>query len=78
MTDYRRRYVPNAVYFFTVVTYERRKFLASVLARSCLRQAIRHVRKRWPFQVVAMVLLPDHLHNLWQLPKDDVNFGLHN
>jgi len=73
--DYRRRYVPGGCYFFTVVTFERRPFLTSDLARACLRAAWTEVRRHHPFQVLALCLLPDHLHCLWQLPEKDVDFS---
>ena len=37
-------------------------------ARSCLRQAIQVVQQRYPFDIPAIVLLPDHLHALWTSP----------
>ena len=29
-----------------------------------------------PFKTIAMVVLPDHLHAMWELPDDDANFSL--
>lgn len=75
MADYRRWYVAGGTYFFTVVTQDRRRFLATDLARSCLRDAIETVRAKWPFEIVAWVLLPDHLHCVWQLPRGDQRFS---
>jgi putative transposase len=31
-------------------------------------------RQRWPFRIEAMVLLPDHLHANWSLPRGDTNY----
>jgi REP element-mobilizing transposase RayT len=75
MTDYRRSIFCGGTYFFTVVTYNRVCFLTDDLARMCLRSAWRHVRGTWPFEVIALCLLPDHLHCLWQLPEDDNDFS---
>ena len=76
MSDYRRWYVPGGTFFFTVVTYQRRRFLTTDLARQCLREAIDHVRQTRPFTVVAIVLLPEHLHAVWSLPPGDSNYSV--
>jgi putative transposase len=60
MPNYRRYYVAGGTYFFTVVTYRRRRILTSDLARACLHDAIEKIRNKWPFEIVATVLLPDH------------------
>ena len=75
MADYRRCYVPGGSYFFTVVTERRAVILANALAQECLREAIRHCRQRLPFQVDALVMLPDHLHTIWTLPNDDCDYS---
>lgn len=75
MSDYRRYTVPGAVVFFTVVTHERRRFLTDPLATRCLREAFRVVRSRYPFEMPAIVLLPDHLHAIWVLPSGDSNYA---
>jgi putative transposase len=36
-----------------------------------LRAALRAVLAQWPFEVVAAVILPDHLHFIWALPPGD-------
>jgi putative transposase len=75
MSEYRRYYVPGGTYFFTVVTYQRRPILIDTPARACLREALASVRDRWPFTIVAMVLLPNHLHAVWTLPFSDANYS---
>ena len=76
MSDYRRNYVPGGTYFFTVVTYKRRYMLVDELARSCLHEAIAEIRAKWPFDIVAIVLLPDHWHTVWTLPRGDDRYSL--
>jgi putative transposase len=61
MSDYRRYYVAGGTYFFTLVTHERRPILATDLARKCLHDAIATVQAARPFEIPAIVLLPDHL-----------------
>jgi putative transposase len=62
MTDYHRADWEGGYYFFTVVTYDRRPFLTEPLARQCLRSAWKETRERSCFEVIAVCLLPDHLH----------------
>jgi putative transposase len=76
MPDYRRWYVPGGTFFFTVVTLSRRPILVSDVARCCLREAIAEVQLKWSFDLVAIVLLPDHLHTVWTLPPGDTRYPI--
>jgi len=76
MPNYVRWRENGARYFFTVVTYRRRRLFEDSLARQFLRQAFVEERRRRPFDMFACVLLPDHLHCLWTLPIDDDAFPL--
>jgi putative transposase len=75
MADY-RRYFLRGTYFFTLVTQGRAEFLCDDVARPILRNALRECRARWPFVIVAIVLLPDHLHTLWSLPEGDAAYPI--
>jgi putative transposase len=76
MPDYRRWHVPGGTFFFTVVTCNRRRFLTEERARNSLRRAIETVRMTMPFEITAMVLMPDHLHAVWSLPIGDDSYPL--
>jgi putative transposase len=76
MSNYRRPYVNGGTYFITQVTYQRQPWLCSDIGRMALREAIQHVRKTYPFQIDAIVLLPGHFHTLWTLPETDGDFSL--
>jgi putative transposase len=76
MTSYRRAQFEGGYYFFTVVTLKRRTFLTDELARACLRAAWEETRRRSYFEVVALCLLPDHIHCIWKLPEGDRDFSL--
>ncbi len=76
MKRLRRNYVHVGTYFFSLVTHERRPILTTDLARRCLREAIQHQQARRPFKLCAIVLLPDHLHTIWQLPPGDCDYSL--
>jgi putative transposase len=41
-----------------------------------LREAIRYTRARHPFEIDAVVVLPDHLHAIWTLPQGDSDYAL--
>jgi putative transposase len=75
MSRYRRNYVPGGTYFFTVVTRGRRPILTDELSRLFLRNAISDVRSKRPFEIVAWVLLPEHLHTIWTLPPRDDDYS---
>ena len=75
MTQYRRVFQPGGTFFFTVVTYQRKPILTSRRSRNLLRTAFQYVRKKRPFDVTAIVLLPDHLHTVWTLPPGDSDYS---
>jgi len=74
MPRYRRASTPGGTYFFTVVTYRRRKILIEPESRVILRKVIKEVKQRYPFTIEAWILLPDHLHSIWTLPPGDNDY----
>jgi putative transposase len=75
MSDYRRWRVAGGTYFFTLVTHERRPFLTTRVARRALWRAFRSVRRKRPFELIAVVLLPDHLHVVCAMPSGDADYS---
>ena len=75
MTEYRRLFIPGGSYFFTVVTYQRRPVFNEPRHVDLLREAFKHIMESKPFTIDAIVILPDHLHCLWQLPENDDDFS---
>ncbi len=75
MSNYRRAYVPGGVYFFTVVTYNRTPWFNNEGHIDILRDSFYHIMEKRPYQIDAIVVLPDHLHCIWQLPPDDSDFS---
>src|SRR6188768_1685114 len=75
MSDYRRWYQPGGTSFFTVVTCRRFRLFEDERARSLLGEVMRLIRVELPFETVAIVLLPDHLHAVWTLPPGDEDFS---
>ena len=74
MVDYRRNRVPGGTYFFTVNLLDRRSCLL-VEQVDLLREVVRAVKRRRPFQIDAWVVLPDHLHAVWTLPEGDADYS---
>lgn len=74
MSNYHRAR-DGRLYFFTLTTEQRRPLLTQPELRSALRQAIEQVRQRYPFVIHAWVLLPEHLHCIWELSDDDGDYG---
>ncbi|MGH8500536.1 MAG: REP-associated tyrosine transposase [Methylococcales bacterium] len=72
MSNYRRAWVPGGTYFFTVNLLERRRCLL-VEHIDALRAAFRDAYRARPFEIIAIVILPDHLHCVWRLPEGDAD-----
>jgi len=75
MSNYRRHYQKGGLYFFTVVTWNWQPIFHEIKNVEMLRQTFRSVIARRPFTVDAIVVLPDHLHCIWQLPEEDNNYS---
>jgi putative transposase len=76
MPEYRRIKQPGGTFFFTVVTFDRKPILTTPESRPIFRKAWKDVQVKHPFQTLAICLLPDHLHTIWQLPEGDTNYAL--
>ena len=75
MVMYRRNIIPGGRYFFTVTLLDRAsRLLIERIAE--LRDAFRAVRAQRPYTMDAVVVLPDHLHCVVQLPEGDTDFTL--
>ncbi len=57
---YRRMYVAGHAFFITVVTYERNPILVDNI--ELLRECFADVKKKFNFEIDAIVILPDHFH----------------
>lgn len=74
MPNYRRLYIPGGTYAFTLALADRS---SDLLVRHIqnLREGWRSVAQDWPFDTVAVCVLPDHLHMLITLPEGDHRFS---
>lgn len=75
MPNYRRAWHPGGTYFFTVNLLERSGNHLLVKHITELRESIRSVKVTHPFTIHAMVVLPDHLHCVIELPQGDGDFA---
>jgi putative transposase len=73
MMRYRRANVAGGTYFFTVNLADRS---TDTLVRHVdeLREVINNVKQKHPFSMLAMVVLPEHLHAIWRLPPEDADY----
>ncbi len=75
MADYRRVFVKGGIFFFTVVTYHRAPIFKNEPEIILLKECIKKIMHNYPFRINAIVVLPDHIHSIWTLPENDLNFS---
>jgi putative transposase len=74
VVHYRRNQLPGGTYFFTVTLADRQSHALTENIKH-LRATFRRVMIVQPFEIVAMVVLPEHLHTIWTLPPDDADYA---
>ena len=75
MPNYLRNWRPGATYFFTVNLLERGGNDLLIRHVDALRDAVRTTRAERPFEILAWVVLPDHMHAIWVLPDGDADYS---
>jgi putative transposase len=76
MSSYKRLYVKNGLYFFTVITKGRKPYLHREPVLNQLRHAFRLTKLRYPFKTICYCILPDHMHFIWKLPGNEQNYSI--
>ncbi len=66
---------PGGTFFLTIVTYERTPLFADRVNAALLRSVVAAVKRERPFAIPGAVILPDHLHFMWELPAGDGDFS---
>jgi putative transposase len=74
MPNYRRALVPGGCWFFTVNLLDRRQTLL-VDHVEMLRSAVSATQLKYPFEINAIVILPDHIHAILARPEGDTDFS---
>lgn len=72
--QYQRSQTHGGTYFFTVNLCDRGSRLLTTHIET-LRHALRTVRQTQPFRIVAWVVLPEHMHAIWEMPPDDNDYS---
>ncbi|WP_028315322.1 REP-associated tyrosine transposase [Desulfatibacillum aliphaticivorans] len=72
---YRRVKIKGGAYFFTVVTHQRSPIFSSEQNIKILKESFKCVMVDRPFVIDAYVILPDHMHCIWTLPKGDSDYS---
>ena len=75
MSYYRRNYVAGGTFFFTVKLANPESNLL-VQHIDLLRQAYGLVQKHYPFETVAICIMPNHIHAIWTLPNGDKDYSV--
>jgi putative transposase len=73
--QYRRALQKGGTYFFTLVTYKRKNLFTSPAHLGALNSAFKKVLNARRFRLDAFVILPDHIHVIVTLPKDDNDYS---
>ena len=67
MVRYRRNFIAGSTFFFTAKLANPKLHLL-VEHIDLLRAAYMDVQKQYPFETVAVCVLPNHIHAIWTLP----------
>ena len=76
MRTYKRAWIPGGTFFFTVNLAQRENNTLLIDKIDLLHRAFNSVQASHPFAMDAIVVLPEHLHCVWRLPKGDDRFDL--
>jgi putative transposase len=74
MVNYRRDRTLGGMYFFTLTLKDRTSNLLTTHITK-LRSSFRQAKKNNPFTIYAIVILPDHLHMIMELPGKDIDYS---
>ena len=75
MARYRRNFIAGGTFFFTVKLADPKSRLL-VEHIDLLSVDYMDVQKQYPFETVAICVLPNHIHAIWTLPPDDADYSL--
>ena len=75
MVNYRRSIQPGGTFFFTATLRNRTSHLLTDNV-DLLKAAFKKVKAQQPFHIKAYVILPEHLHMIWELPTGDWDYSV--
>lgn len=73
MTNIRRYYIPNAIYFITCVTYQRENLFFAPENISLFWKVVKNLKTIHPYKLCAHVLIYDHFHFLIMPQKKNIS-----
>jgi putative transposase len=76
MSEYRRIYQAGSSFFFTVVTHNRYPVFKNKPEIQLLTESMAKIKRKYPFKMRSFVILPDHIHCIWEMPEEDCDFSL--
>ncbi len=74
MVNYRRDKIPGGTYFFTLTLKDRKSTLLTQYI-AYLRHSFQKAKKNHEFIVKAIVVLPEHLHLIMELPEGEEDYS---
>jgi len=74
MPNYKRLRITGGSYFFTVNLHNRNSSML-VTEYATLMNCVNRIKQQRPFKLVGWVALPEHLHCIWTLPENDLDFS---
>ncbi|WP_341863941.1 transposase [Gymnodinialimonas sp. 57CJ19] len=74
MPNYKRPRLTGLPVFFTVCLQQRGSS-ALLDHLDILRNAVIVTKRDRPFEILAYVVMPDHMHAVWRLPNEDPNYS---
>jgi putative transposase len=75
MSNYLRDKTPGGMYFFTLVTYNRQPIFLIERNIRLFKKSLSEVKMTKSFKIVALVILPDHIHMILALPENDYDYS---
>ena len=74
MHAHESRFHPGRTWFFTLNMAEKSSTLLTKHV-NLLAESSRDVEGLYPFDAIAAVMLPNHMHLIWTLPEDDLDYA---
>lgn len=74
MINYRRNRISGGTCFFTVTLRDRRSNLL-IKYIDLLKESFRYLQLEKPYKTKTIVILPDHIHAIWELPMFDSDYS---
>ena len=69
MANYKRIFIDNHQYFFTVVCYQRNPILIDNI--QLLKQSFKKTKQVFQFKIEAIIVLPDHFHMILNIKNSN-------